>query len=403
MICKQCGSQIFDHATSCPFCSAAVGGEQESAPAPSAQNMPDLSSAMPDLSGVMPDLTMNPQAQSPVPPSPAPEQTAPVQPPAPPQSNPFGSTTVQPTAPQSNPFGSTTVQPPAPPQSNPFGSTSVQPPAPQSNPFGSTQPNSELESMLSPMMPTPPAAKKTDAAPQPAAFAGAGMQQPAAAGATTFSEADFAGLPPAKTGFLAGVPMRLVGKIAIAIALVCFFLPFVTVSCSTGTYGTEQVLGTFTGMQLIAGNLEYDNPNGTTAADEEEGGSTGNDSVFDFNSYDWFAGMNGMDSSSELSNTDAASKQNYYVLAAMILGAAALILLFIKGRKLEIISGILSGLSALLVLSACGTFKSYYELTANEETAEFIKIHARYGLILCVLCFGIGAFAAFREHKDQFY
>ncbi|MCR4760248.1 MAG: hypothetical protein K5705_08290 [Oscillospiraceae bacterium] len=372
MICKQCGSQIFDHATSCPFCSAAVGGEQESAPAPSAQNMPDLSSAMPDLSGVMPDLTMNPQAQSPVPPSPAPEQTAPVQPTAPPQSNPFGSTTVQPTA-------------------------------PQSNPFGSTQPNSELESMLSPMMPTPPAAEKTDAAPQPAAFAGAGMQQPAAAGATTFSEADFAGLPPAKTGFLAGVPMRMVGKIAIAIALVCFFLPFVTVSCSTGTYGTEQVLGTFTGMQLIAGNLEYDNPNGTTAADEDEGGSTGNDSVFDFNSYDWFAGMNGMDSSSELSNTDAASKQNYYVLAAMILGAAALILLFIKGRKLEIISGILSGLSALLVLSACGTFKSYYELTANEETAEFIKIHARYGLILCVLCFGIGAFAAFREHKDQFY
>ena len=402
MICKQCGSQIFDHATSCPFCSAAVGGEQESAPAPSAQNMPDLSSAMPDLSGVMPDLTMNPQAQSPVPPSPAPEQTAPVQPPAPPQSNPFGSTPVQPPAPQSNPFGSTTVQPTAP-QSNPFGSTTVQPTAPQSNPFGSTQPNSELESMLSPMMPTPPAAEKTDAAPQPAAFAGAGMQQPAAAGATTFSEADFAGLPPAKTGFLAGVPMRLVGKIAIAIALVCFFLPFVTVSCSTGTYGTEQVLGTFTGMQLIAGNLEYDNPNGTTAADEEKGGSTGNDSVFDFNSYDWFAGMNGMDSSSELSNTDAASKQNYYVLAAMILGAAALILLFIKGRKLEIISGILSGLSALLVLSACGTFKSYYELTANEETAEFIKIHARYGLILCVLCFGIGAFAAFREHKDQFY
>jgi hypothetical protein len=411
--------------------------------------MPDLSSAMPDLSGAMPDLTMSPRPQTPVPPSPAPEQPAPVQPPTPQQNNPFGNVPVQPPAPpqqnnpfgnvpvqppappQNNPFGNVPVQPPAPPQNNPFGSTPVQPPAPpqnnpfgsapvqpsapqndpfgsapvkqptapQSDPFSSAKPNPELDSILSPMMPTPPAAEKTPSEPQPAAFSSAGLQQPAAAGAATFSEADFAGLPPAKNGFLAGVPMRLVGKIAIAIALICFFLPFVTVSCSMGAYGTEQVLGTFTGMQLIAGNLEYEKPNSAQSDEEEENTSDGN--VLD--SYDWFAELSGMDSSSELSESDAASKQNYYVLAAMILGAVALILLFIKGRKLEMVSGILSGLSALLVLSACGTFKTYYELTADEQTAEFIKIHARYGLILCVLCFGIGAFAAFREHKDQFY
>ncbi|MBP0966647.1 MAG: hypothetical protein J5722_03340, partial [Oscillospiraceae bacterium] len=345
MICKRCGSQIFNNAKTCPFCAAVVGAENETDPnqnvIPSLEEIETPGNQMQDL-------------------------TAPVQPPAAPvsrpaQPDPSGVPATPPA--QQNPFGNPAVQPPA--QQNPFGNPAVQPPAaaenqqiPQ-NPFGAPQ-----QSAASSQSPAP------------------GQQS------------SFAPLPPindvgASGSSLAGIPIRLITKIVLVMALLAFALPFVTISCSMGAYGGDQVIATYSGFDLMKGNLEYEDP--TQTMNDSLSGIFGEEFVNNENEdeiSDFDAIFNSDDDDplisyrDEAEDEDAAAedeeieedtqRKNYYLIAAWIVGVIGLVLFFFKGKKLELVTMLCSMLSAMLTLFSSFMFGSFYHITSDEQMAELI-------------------------------
>lgn len=340
----------------------------------------------------MPDLTMNPAAPPAVPPAipPAagtpPTAVPPVQPPTGslPTLTPFGE--------QPNP-----LQPPQPsgmlPPLSPFGEqpNPVQPPA---SPFGE---------QLNPVQ--PPEAPFGQPENRQEAFHSTGLPENTA----------YAGLPPLnETAAAKGViPMRLTAKILIVVALLCFCLPFVTVSCSMGEYGEEEI-GTYSGYQLMTGDLDYEDP--SKKMDDQMNSMFG-EGFFDDWEYsddedeEWL--WDDEEDESEEAETPSAAatadedteqeppRKNYFLIGAFLSGIAAFGLLFIKGKRLEIFSTVLCALAATLTMISSLTFVSFYHVTENPEMADLITVKTRYGIYVVLVTFILGGLAALKEHFDQ--
>ena len=357
MICKRCGSQMFNNATSCPFCGAVIGAENETDP--NRNLIPGLESL-----------------SDPVPASPA----APPQPDSP----------VQPPQPDSGAL-----------PKNPFADDPI-----PKNPFAQNP---------SPQNPLPPL------------------------GGTGGASQSFAPLPPITDvrdrgeGVLGRIPMHLAGKIMICIALLCFFLPFVTVSCSSPELGSDKVLATYSGFELMTGNLDYEDPaakmneslNGMFGEgffdeyadndeDDEENGDDDNGYGFGFGDIgagddmlSLFGNVQKEQSEAAAASAEAAEqseqlqRKNYILLAAFLFGILAFILLLIKDKKLEIFSMLCSVIAAMLTLVSSITFTAFYKITQSENMADRIVVKTRYGVFMTVFFFILAALAALKAQIDS--
>lgn len=351
MFCKNCGSQVPEGSPFCPQCGTAT-----QQPAQVMQEIP---------------------APAPVPAAPQPEMT-PVTPQQPVVGQPIAAPTPvygQPLSQSSN-YGqqpAATPQPTAAPQASAFG----QPPVMNQQPaFG--QP---------PMMNQQPTYGQSVFG-QPAAASGFGGT------ATGFGGSSATAKKP--------IPFRLAGKIMIVLALLCFFLPFVSVSCSMGASGGDQELGKFTGFDMITGNMEMDT-SGSSLGGLGGSSSSKYDDEWDDN--------NSTSSKKKDESKSEKEKMNYWLIAAAACGAVALGVLFIKGKKLEVVSGGLCAAAAILVIIARATFKSFYgfdEALKEQSTSssygdlsQYIKVNTKIGLILCVGLFAVAAIACILEFLNE--
>ena len=412
MICKRCGSQIFNTAKTCPFCAAVVGAENETNPnqtvIPDLESLSEPGNQMPDLPG-MPDLSFDAPASNPVQPPVQPAQN----PAAPPQ-NPFA----QPQGgvqPPQNPFAQPqgSVQPPLNPFAQPQGG--VQPPQ---NPFA--QPQSGIQPPLNPAADrdNPFASPQNPAADRDNPFAS--PQNPAADRDDPFPPSQsYAPLPPlggiggssSAGGAIAGIPTRLLAKILIVLGLICFALPFVTVSCSMGEYGGgDKEIATYSGFDLMTANLEYEDPakemneSLSNMFGEEfvnnENGESDFDQIFNADDDDPLISYHDTEESVAAAKEEEEQKKNYWLIGAFICGIAAFGILFIKDKKLEIFSMVTALLAAMLTLLSSMTFSSFYNMTASSEMADLLVVKTRYGVYVVVVMFILGSLAALKEHID---
>ncbi|MBR3447646.1 MAG: hypothetical protein IKH27_07585 [Oscillospiraceae bacterium] len=417
MICKRCGSQIFNNAKTCPFCAAVIGAENETDPT---QNVIPPLEEIENPGNQMLDLTnpVQPPAAPVTPPAQPNLSDTPVTPPV--QQNPFGTPAVQPPA-QNNAFGAPTVQPPA--QNNAFGTPGVQPPA-QNNAFGdpAVQPPAQNNAFGTPAQQNPFGNQPAQTPSQQNAF---GVPQQSAAFSQNSQQGAFAPLPPlggsgATGSAIAGVPIRLITKIVIVLALLGFALPFVTISCSMGEYGGDQEIATYSGFALMAGNLEYEDPakqmNDSLSGmfgeefvnNQDEDEISDFDAIFNQGDDDSLIGYHDIDENDDAAAVTEAEaeaeedtqRKNYYLIGAFICGVIGLVLFFIRGKKLELFTMLLCMVSALLTLLSSITFSSFYHVTDDAQMAQLIKVKTRFGLFTVVVLFVIGAIGALKEHID---
>lgn len=172
------------------------------------------------------------------------------------------------------------------------------------------------------------------------------------AGAAVKELADtFTGIAVEKT---AGLPLALIAKVCVLIALVAFFLPFISVSCTQD----KSVKESYSGFRLMLSIEKKD------------------DSV--------------------ASNSESDPKPNVFLIAAFAGGAAAAVIIF---RKKNIkLAAIISGISALVLILFRMTFRSYYDFPS--EYAKYIKVKTKFGLLLCILMMLATAAACFLESKN---
>ena len=172
------------------------------------------------------------------------------------------------------------------------------------------------------------------------------------AGAAVKELADtFTGIAVEKT---AGLPLALIAKVCVLIALVAFFLPFISVSCTQD----KSVKESYSGFRLMLSIEKKD------------------DSV--------------------ASNSESDPKPNVFLIAAFAGGAAAAVIIF---RKKNIkLAAIISGISALVLILFRMTFRSYYDFPS--EYAKYIKVKTKFGLLLCILMMLATAAACFLEYKN---
>ena len=161
----------------------------------------------------------------------------------------------------------------------------------------------------------------------------------------------FTGIAVEKT---AGLPLALIAKVCVLIALVAFFLPFISVSCTQD----KSVKESYSGFRLMLSIEKKD------------------DSV--------------------ASNSESDPKPNVFLIAAFAGGAAAAVIIF---RKKNIkLAAIISGISALVLILFRMTFRSYYDFPS--EYAKYIKVKTKFGLLLCILMMLATAAACFLESKN---
>lgn len=152
----------------------------------------------------------------------------------------------------------------------------------------------------------------------------------------------------------AGLPLALIAKVCVLIALVAFFLPFISVSCTQD----KSVKESYSGFRLMLSIEKKD------------------DSV--------------------ASNSESDPKPNVFLIAAFAGGAAAAVIIF---RKKNIkLAAIISGISALVLILFRMTFRSYYDFPS--EYAKYIKVKTKFGLLLCILMMLATAAACFLESKN---
>ncbi|MBQ5334859.1 MAG: hypothetical protein J6Z45_02820 [Oscillospiraceae bacterium] len=194
-----------------------------------------------------------------------------------------------------------------------------------------------------------------------------GAQNDAAPAPGGYSSADFTSANP-----VARIPKRLIAKIALAIALVCFALPFMAVSCSNGsTTMFEQQYSGFQLMTSIGGDSD--------TADES------------------------------VAEKEKDAKPNIYAIISFALGAAALILLVIGKRSK--LCGVFSGISALALVAVAATFRSYYgldslntggsdSLLGSANMSDMISVDVKFGLIIAVILFICAALCCFLDTEN---
>lgn len=134
--------------------------------------------------------------------------------------------------------------------------------------------------------------------------------------------------------------MRLVAKIALVIALLAFFMPFVTISCDYN--GKQEEIETYSGMELIVGK-DYED-------DDDD-------------------------------DRDYKNKANPYLTLGFLVTIAALVLAI---KKQKTIPFVLSGISALLLIIYQASFKSFYDFDGMEY-GKYITTDVKGGFVLCLL------------------
>ena len=407
MFCKNCGSQVPEGAMNCPMCGSAVG-------TPAAAQMGDLTgfsagnpagqqpAAMPQIPAVPPQAPQTPPAPA-MAPLPDPMQSAA---PAGNQQPAFGQ---QPAGGYQQPAGG--YQQPAFGQ-QPAGGQQPAAPAPnQQSAFGQQSAGGYQQTAFGQQ----PAGgyQQTAFGRQP----GYGQPQPAGYGAAPSLGGTGLSAPGVKK-----LPFRLIAKVMIVLALLCFFLPFVSVSCSMGSYGGEQEIGKYSGFDMMLGNMETKNP--TSDMSNMFGGSNsfGNGLDDDEDDWDWYDDDEDTDDDSssssssddETESTSASEKKNYWLWAAFACGVLAFGVMFIKGKKLEIAGTVLSAAAGALVAVSRITFKSFYkfdELDSMDTSdlggagmgkmSDMLKVNTKAGLIICIILFAAAAAVCFLEFANS--
>lgn len=166
---------------------------------------------------------------------------------------------------------------------------------------------------------------------------------------------------PAAQPAAGGISKRLVAKIALLVSLICFFFPFVTVSC---TYSGEETKSTYSGFSLMT----------KIGTDDDELFESGSADADDYS-------------------------VNVFLIVAFASSALALVLLLAKvsGK----VPGILSTVSAVSLLLFMVTFKLYYHFSDLEEYAKYVEVENRFGLILCLICVILAAILSFLDKKKK--
>lgn len=154
----------------------------------------------------------------------------------------------------------------------------------------------------------------------------------------------------------AGLPRVLIAKVCILIALIAFFLPFISISCS---YQGEKVEESYSGFRIML-SAEKDDDDVAERADSDP-------------------------------------KPNIFLIAAFAGGVAAAVFIFYK-KKYKL-AAIISGVSGLLLILFRITFNSYYDFP--DEFADYIDVDAKFGLKLCFLAMLVTAAACFLEDKSS--
>lgn len=145
---------------------------------------------------------------------------------------------------------------------------------------------------------------------------------------------------------IAGLSKRSWAKLGIVLTLLCFFLPFVTVSCA----GSGKVLSeSYNGFELM-----------TTLG-------SGDDELLN-----------------ERSDKDSSAKPNVFALGAFGCAVAALVVLY-RGKKSKT-AGILSACSAACMFLLSATFRPYYGLN-DKEIKSYVTVNLRFGYVLVMLLF----------------
>ena len=177
------------------------------------------------------------------------------------------------------------------------------------------------------------------------------------------------------TGTAVGISKRLIAKIALALALVCFALPFMAVSCTSN--GTKMFEKEYSGFQLMT----------TLGGDDES------------------------DDESVTEKQDDA-KPNIYAIVSFALGVAALVML-VLGKRSKL-CGLFSGISGLALVACAATFRSYYGLDALDtggtdsllgsadlsKMSDMISVDVKFGLIAAVILFIIAAICCFIDTEN---
>ena len=161
---------------------------------------------------------------------------------------------------------------------------------------------------------------------------------------------------------IAGIPVRTVIKIVLVIALLAFFLPFVTVSCNSGTSKSTEITETYSGMELI-----------TTIGSKD-------DALL-------------------AKSQDHEAKVNFFVTMAFLCAAAGLGMLFSKQRS--IVTAALSCASFILLLIFRMFFRPYYGLN-DPDIKKYIDVDTRFGLLLCMLALLAAAVLCYLEDPAAF-
>lgn len=154
----------------------------------------------------------------------------------------------------------------------------------------------------------------------------------------------------------AGLPRALIAKVCVLIALVAFFLPFISVSCS---YQGEKVEESYSGFRLMF------------SIDKDD------DEVAE--------------------NAESDPKPNVFLMIAFAGGIATAVFLFVK--KNNKLAAIISCVSVVALLIFRMSFTGYYDIP--DEMAKHVDIDAKFGLILSILMFIVTAAASFLEHKSE--
>jgi len=200
-----------------------------------------------------------------------------------------------------------------------------------------------------------------------------------------------------------GLPVRLIAKISMILALVAFFLPFVSVSCNMdemGSYSSEfenvsEELGTddfgwgpYSGFNIMFGKLDgtkyYGIPEDMQEEAEEEMDDEMPSSLF------------GDDDDGNLGDGI-----NFWMLLSFLCGAGTIAMLFVfenKQDKKSLICVCVGAAGLLFLLLGRLTFISNTKLAEVSAFGDFFVSHTKWGFLLCMLFFIVGTAACALDH-----
>ena len=153
------------------------------------------------------------------------------------------------------------------------------------------------------------------------------------------------------------LPKRTIAKIAILLAMISFFFPFVTVSCSGGGKNLEE---TYSGFELI-----------TTAGSDD-------DELLDESGDD--------------------GKTNIWLIGGFVAAAAGLVVLCLKKKPSIGAACSAVGIACLWLFNL--TFKSYYDIKGT-EFEQYINLDFRWGLSLCRLLLFAAIICCLLAHNEE--